>query len=60
MSWDSLQVRVNDFAIRSFRDTADCDYISARMAFRARLIPQFLWSGLQAIEKYFTKISALM
>ena len=59
MSWDSLQVRVNDFAIRSFRDSADCDYISARMAFRAWLIPQFLWSGLQAIEKYFKCIHVL-
>ena len=59
MSWDNLQVRVNDFAIRSFRDSADCDYISARMDFRAWLIPQFLWSGLQAIEKYFKCIHVL-
>jgi len=28
---------INDFAIRSFRDTADGDYIAARMAFRAAL-----------------------
>jgi HEPN domain-containing protein len=43
---------LNDFTIRSFRDTADQDYIAARLAFRARLISQFLWSSLQAFEKY--------
>jgi hypothetical protein len=58
-SWDSLRARVNDFAIRSFRDGADRDYIAARMAFRAQLIPQFLWAGLQAIEKYFKCIHVL-
>jgi len=51
MSTDS-DVLLNDFAIRSFRDVADSDYIVARMAYRAHLVPQFLWSGLQAIEKY--------
>jgi len=40
---------LNSFAIRSFRDVADFDYIAARMAYRARLIPQFHWSALQAI-----------
>jgi hypothetical protein len=35
----------NDFAVRSFRDTADGDYIVARMAHRAGLVPQFLWSS---------------
>lgn len=48
----SIDILVNDFAIRSFRDVADEDYISARMAFRARLIPQFFWASLQALEKY--------
>jgi HEPN domain-containing protein len=43
---------INDFAIRSFRDTGDGDYITARLTFRARLLQQFLWSSLQAIEKY--------
>lgn len=43
---------VNDFATRSFRDTGDGDYIAARLAFRSQLVPQFLWSSLQAIEKY--------
>lgn len=46
------EILLNNFATRTFRDTADGDYISARLAFRAQLIPQFLWSSLQAIEKY--------
>lgn len=45
-------VLLNDFAIRSFRDTADHDYIASRLSFRARLLPQFMWAGLQALEKY--------
>ncbi|AUL95696.1 hypothetical protein V9789_004352 [Vibrio vulnificus] len=44
--------KVNYFAIRSFRDTADRDYINARLAFRAELLPQFRWSALHALEKY--------
>jgi HEPN domain-containing protein len=51
-----LRTRINDFAIRTFRDTTDGDYITARLAHRAGLIPQFLWSGLQAIEKYLKGI----
>jgi len=43
---------LNDFAIRCFRNTADRDYVHARLAFRARIIPQFLWSSLHCIEKY--------
>lgn len=50
---------INNFAIRSFRETADYDYISARMAYRARLIPQFHWASLQAIEKYLKCILLL-
>jgi hypothetical protein len=52
ISGQNMQALLNDFAIRSFRDVGDYDYVSARMAYRAKLIPQFLWSGLQAIEKY--------
>lgn len=48
----SVDVRINHFAIRSFRDTADRDYIHARLAYQARLIPQFLWSSLHCLEKY--------
>lgn len=52
MSSYPLHVLVNDFALRSFRDTADRDYVHARLAYRARLVPQFLWSSLHALEKY--------
>lgn len=31
-----IHILVNDFAIRSFHETADKDYIVARMAYRAR------------------------
>lgn len=50
---------LNDFATRSFRDLADQDYITARMAYRVRLVPQFLWSSQQAIEKYLKCILLL-
>jgi HEPN domain-containing protein len=50
---------INNFATRSFRDTADGDYITARLAFRARLMQNFLWSSLQAIEKYLKCILIL-
>jgi hypothetical protein len=48
----STEVLLNDFAIRSFRDPADRDYIHARLAYRHRLVPQFLWSALHCLEKY--------
>lgn len=50
---------LNSFAISSFRDTADFDYITARMAYRSRLIQPFLWSSLQALEKYLKCILVL-
>ena len=52
-------VLVNDFAIRSFRETADKDYIAARMAYRARLIQPFRWSALHCLEKYVKGILLL-
>lgn len=58
MSW-SLEMQLNSFAIRSFRETADKDYIAARMAYRARLIQQFHWSGLHCLEKYAKGICLL-
>ncbi len=54
-----IDVLLNDFAIRSFRDIADQDYIAARMAYRAELFSQFHWSALQAIEKYLKGILLL-
>lgn len=50
---------LNDFAIRCFRDIADGDYIAARMACRAALLPQFLWASQQALEKYLKCILLL-
>lgn len=44
--------KINSFAIRAFRETADKDYVHARMAYKASLVPQFLWSSLHALEKY--------
>ena len=55
----NLDPLINDFAIRSFRDIADGDYISARLAYKAQLIPQFLWLSLQAFEKYLKCILVL-
>ena len=55
----NINVLLNDFAIRCFRDIADQDYIAARMSYRAQLIPQFLWSSLQAVEKYLKAILLL-
>lgn len=56
MTVDSL---INNFAVRSFRDVADADYISARMACRAALTTQYLWSSQQAVEKYLKSILLL-
>ena len=36
------RIRLNNLAIRNFRDTADLDYIHARLAFRHNLIPQLV------------------
>jgi hypothetical protein len=56
MTVDSL---LNDFAIRSFRDQGDADYISARMALRAALVSPYLWASQQTIEKYLKCILLL-
>ncbi|MBX7229598.1 MAG: HEPN domain-containing protein [Burkholderiaceae bacterium] len=55
----SMMQKVNSFALRAFRDTADRDYIHARMAYRADLFPQFHWSALHALEKYAKCIAIL-
>lgn len=54
-----MNILLNDFALRSFRETADKDYIAARMAYRARLIQPFLWSALHCLEKYIKGILLL-
>jgi hypothetical protein len=55
----TADVLLNDFAIRSFRDIADADYIVARMACRAGLVSQYLWASQQSIEKYLKCILLL-
>lgn len=55
----STAALLDDFAIRSFRDTGDQDYVSARLCYRHALIPQFHWASLQALEKYFKCILVL-
>lgn len=47
---------LDDVARRSFRDQADRDYMVARMCYRQEFEQQFLWSALQAIEKYLKAI----
>lgn len=56
----SMMQKVNSFALRAFRDTADRDYIHARMAYRADLLPQFHWSSLHSLEKYAKCIAILV
>jgi hypothetical protein len=51
-NWTQRDRELNDFALRSFRDVADADYIAARLAYRAQLPVQFLWASQQALEKY--------
>lgn len=58
MSHNIMQ-KVNSFALRAFRDTADKDYILARMAYKTDLFPQFHWSALHALEKYAKCIAIL-
>ncbi|WP_052184887.1 HEPN domain-containing protein [Methylotenera sp. N17] len=55
----SMMQKVNTYALRAFRDTADKDYIHARMAYKAELFPQFHWSSLHALEKYAKCIAIL-
>lgn len=52
---EDLQRQLNRFATH-FRKQADYDYISARANFRMGLRQQFLWAGLQAVEKYLKAI----
>lgn len=55
----NLDLLVDDFAVRSFRDEGDADYIAARMACRARLVTPSLWASQQTIEKYLKCILLL-
>jgi hypothetical protein len=46
----------DSFITGSLRDTADNDYIAARILHRNELLGQFLWASLQAVEKYLKAI----
>jgi hypothetical protein len=50
---------LTDFAIRSFRNTGDEDYIAARLSFKAELHYPSIWQSQQAIEKYLKCILLL-
>lgn len=54
--WDR---RINSFAYSTLRDTADQDYVAARLAYRDQLLSQYLWSAEQALEKYLKCILQL-
>lgn len=56
---EDYTTRINSYAFRCFRDTADYDYIAARELFRLQLHRQFLWMSLQSIEKYIKCILLL-
>ncbi len=51
-----LQIILNTIANDVLRMQADCDYISARANYKMHLRQQFLWSALQAVEKYLKAI----
>jgi HEPN domain-containing protein len=53
---EDQQRQFNSYVYRSFRDTADQDYIAARSAHRMELYIPFLWLASQAIEKYLKAI----
>ena len=57
--YELLRAKRNAYIYRSFRDVADCDYIAARISHRFKLFDQFLWSALQAVEKYLKTIILL-
>ena len=52
ISSDLIEAKINSYATRCFLETADRDYIHARLAYRSALLPQFRWSALHALEKY--------
>lgn len=52
MQSSNRDLALNTFAIQSFRDTADREYVLGRLAYQARLIPQFFWCSIHSLEKY--------
>lgn len=55
----AITAEINSYAIRCFRNVGDLDYIAARLAYRASLGAQFLWSAQQSVEKYLKCILIL-
>jgi HEPN domain-containing protein len=51
-SEDDRRRFIIDVARRCFRDNADREYAHARLAYKALLGNQFLWSALHCLEKY--------
>jgi HEPN domain-containing protein len=52
----STEAWVDAWIAHSWRDVADQDYLTARIAYRYELTPPFLWSSQQAVEKYLKAI----
>ena len=51
-SEDDRRRFIIDVALKCFRDNADREYAHVRLAYRALLGNQFLWSALHCLEKY--------
>jgi len=56
MENEEILAFINSYATTAFRDFADQDYISARIAYRNEFDQQFRWNALQAVEKYLKAI----
>ena len=56
---DEMTRKLFSAYVADLRDTADRDYLVARISSRLMLAQAAAWSGLQAIEKYFKTIPAV-
>jgi len=53
---DERNAKLNSLADQCFLNTADNEYIVARMCYRAGLALQFNWSALHCLEKYLKAV----
>lgn len=53
---DERNAKLNSLATQCFLDTADSEYIVARMCYRTGLALQFNWSALHCLEKYLKAV----
>ena len=53
---DERNAKLNSLATQCFLNTADNEYIVARMCYRAGLALQFNWSALHCLEKYLKAV----